>query len=93
MENDGVQVNGKDVSYASLFIAQPVIYEYVDLVTKYKSSTSREKGNPELMAHETLRESLFKMIPMEMLAVDKNGKAFDPPALSNTVEKNWQSFE
>ena len=87
MENDGVQVNGKDVSYASLFIAQPVIYQYVDLVTKYKSSTSREKGNPELMAHETLRESLFKMIPTEMLAVDKNGEVFNPPALSNTVKE------
>lgn len=87
MENDGVQVNGKDVSYASLFIAQPVIYEYVALVTKYKSSTSREKGNPELMAHETLRESLFKMIPTEMLAVDKNGEVFDPPALSNAVKE------
>ena len=87
MENDGVQVNGKDVSYASLFIAQPVLYKYVELVTKYKSSTSRERGNPELMAHETLRESLFKMIPTEMLAVDKNGEIFNPPALSNTVKE------
>lgn len=55
LESDGINVEGKELSYASLFIYQPIIREYVDLVKSYKASTTSNKElNPEDTAINTL---------------------------------------
>lgn len=74
MEDDGVLVNGKDISYASLFISQPIILEYVDIIKKYKSSTNKSYGNPETMTEEDLMKKYIELVPDSNWQVDDNGK-------------------
>lgn len=74
MEDDGVMVNGKDMSYASLFISQPVILEYVDIIKKYKSSTNKSYGNPETMTEEDLMKKYIELVPDSNWQLDENGK-------------------
>lgn len=77
MDNDGLLVNGKEVSYASLFISQPVLQKYVELVKSYKSSTVKSFGNPVETAIEDLKKEYIEAINQiapEVWARDKENR-------------------
>jgi len=58
LENDGIKVQGKTLSYASLFISQPVLQKYTEIANKLKSSTNTEYGNMDSLI-ETEMETYF----------------------------------
>lgn len=74
LELDGVSINNKELSYASLFIFQPIIQEYTALVKKYKSSTEDSTGNPESLAIKDLVNTYSKRIEEKNWVRDKNNK-------------------
>lgn len=74
MEDDGISVNGNDLSYASLFISQPILLEYVDTIKRYKSSTNKSYGNPETLTEEDLVKKYLDLIPSKYWQKDKEGK-------------------
>lgn len=71
IDKDDLIVNGKQLSYASLFINQPIIREYSELVNKYSSSTSGSVGNPKTQAEKELLKRLEAQIPKDYWAKDK----------------------
>ena len=71
--NSNFKVNGKDISYASLFVAQDILVEYTDLAKKFKSSTNKEFGKTEDLIEDVLKEKYLENVPIEMWAVDKAG--------------------
>ena len=74
MEEDGLLINGKEVSYASLFIAQPAIIEYVKIIKGLKSSTDNTFGNTEELAENKIFEKLIGSIPTNMFEIDEKTK-------------------
>ena len=46
LDNDGIKINGKEYSYPSLFIAQPILRRYAELMDYYNSSTVQKFGTP-----------------------------------------------
>jgi len=57
LDNDGVKINGKTYSYASLFIAQPIIRRYAELMDYYNSSTvSTYEDTTELVRKQLIKE-------------------------------------
>ncbi|HPQ78885.1 MAG TPA: hypothetical protein PLG47_00310, partial [Candidatus Dojkabacteria bacterium] len=39
LDNDGISINGQEYSYASLFLAQPILRRYAELMDYYNSTT------------------------------------------------------
>lgn len=61
IEKDGTKIrldngNKKEMSYASLFINQPILREYSELVDKFSSSSYEGFGNPKDKAIEYLQD-------------------------------------
>lgn len=54
IDRDGVKVNGKDYSYSSLFLNQPILREYAELVDRYNSTTDATFGSPLDLAEADL---------------------------------------
>lgn len=74
LDNDGIKINGKEMSYASLFINQPILREYTKLVKKYKSSTNDKKGNPEKIAIKELTDKYNSKVNKDNWITDEKGK-------------------
>ncbi len=75
LDNDGLLVDGKqEMSYASLFINQPILREYTELVKKYKSSTNSVNGSPEKMATKQLTDKYNKKVNPDKWITDDKGK-------------------
>lgn len=86
LENEGGVVRGQEVSYASLFISQPIIVEYANLVKKFKSSTDTSFGNPETLAKSAIQEKYTSKIDKGMWATDKDGNPIFGKFNSNALE-------
>ena len=71
LDKDGLTVNGNQLSYASLFINQPIIRKYSELVNKYSSSTSGSTGNPKTKAEKELLKELESQIPLDYWEKDE----------------------
>lgn len=74
LDNDGIKVNGEELSYASLFINQPILREYVDLIKKYKSVTNSNQTNAEKVALQEIRNKYFAKVDKGLWEVDSKGK-------------------
>ena len=74
LDNDGIKVNGEELSYASLFINQPILREYVDLIKKYKSVTNSNQTNAEKVALQEIRNKYFAKFDKGLWEVDSKGK-------------------
>lgn len=89
LENDGllVNVNGdkKNLSYSSLFISQPIMLKYVDVVKKYKSSTIDSFMSPEKIAFAELKEELYKRIDESVWEIDPDTKKPIPGMLKKDI--------
>lgn len=103
LDNDGLYVDGKkQMSYASLFINQPIMREYTALVSKYKSSTNTEKGNPEKLAVAALEAKYFPFIAKDKWVENPSTKKpilgkFTPKVLADlgnglTSQKMWDEL-
>lgn len=75
LENDGLVVNGNEISYASLFVAQDILVDYTDLAKSFKSSTNKEFGKTEDLVYDALFEKYAKNVPVSMWATDDKGLA------------------
>ncbi len=73
LDNEGVIVDGKNLSYASMFINQPIIREYVELMKKNNSLTAQNK----IDALQVIKKKYFKSVPKESWAKSKNGKPIE----------------
>ena len=57
IDNDKIKVNGKTVSYSSLFLNQPILRRYTELMNKFNSSTDNTFGsNDKLIEEQLLKE-------------------------------------
>ena len=85
-----VMVNGKDISYASLFISQPVILEYVDIIKKYKSFIYiSDLVSPQKELSSFLRENGAEQI----LHFNEINSGFEPDILFVTDSFNYEFFD
>ena len=74
LDNDGIKVNGEELSYASLFINQPILREYVELIKKYKSVTNSNQNNAEKLALSQIRNKYFPKVDKSLWQTDDKGK-------------------
>jgi len=74
LDNDGLKIKGQEMSYASLFINQPILREYTTLVKKYKSSTNDKKGNPEKLAIKELTQKYNAKVNKDNWILDDKKK-------------------
>ena len=98
IDKDGVSINGKQMSYASLFINQPIIRRYSELMNKYKSSTTDSFGDIDSLVEKELIDEFGtgvdwkinqsgKMLPGKL---SENMKDEKGPEL--TSKKLWDSL-
>lgn len=66
--------NGRNMSYASLFINQPILREYSKLVNSISSASSSRRGNARKQAVKQLKTELEKKLPADVWQLDENGK-------------------
>lgn len=61
IDNDGIIIEGfdKPLSYSSLFINQPILRRYSELMDKMKSSTSKNFGDVNELVEEQLLKEFF----------------------------------
>lgn len=71
---DGFILDDKEMSYASLFINQPIIRDYVKLMNKYGSSTSKFKGDINEQVDKDLFEKWGKHLPKTYWSLTREGK-------------------
>ncbi len=74
MESDGIKVNGKELSYASLFISQPIIMDYVKKMKQLKSSSDMSIGSAQDLAVKYIKEKYMNKVPDMWWRRDKDGK-------------------
>lgn len=73
LDNEGVIVNGKELSYASMFINQPIIREYVELMKKNNSLTTENK----IDALKVIKKKYFEKVSKDSWAKNKSGKPIE----------------
>jgi len=73
---DGVKIKGREYSYSSLFINQPVIREFANLVPKYSSQLNDFYGNPFDEAYQEIQNILLGKISEKnkYFRTDEEGK-------------------
>lgn len=74
IENDKVSVNGEQLSYASLFINQPILRRYSKLVNSLSSASNNSKGNPKDVARRQILKIFYDTLPEDIWKVDKDSK-------------------
>lgn len=104
LDSDGLKVNGKVLSYPSLFISQPIIREYVRLKEYYDSMTTEDVFGISNLIRRELAKIFGKGVRLDKyLMMDKKQKRRILPLatsevlhkqLSNpTPEMQWALFE
>ena len=73
LDNEGVIVDNKNLSYASMFINQPIIREYVELLKKNKSLTKQNEKD----ALQVIKKKYFEQVPKDSWAKQKDGKPIE----------------
>ena len=73
IDKDGISINGKQMSYASLFINQPIIRRYSELMNKYKSSTTDSFGDIDSLVEKELVDEFGANVDWKM---DSKGNEF-----------------
>lgn len=73
-DNDRVKVNGQQLSYASLFINQPILRRYSKLVNSLSSASNENKGNPKEMAKRQILKEFYETLPRDVWMVNEEGE-------------------
>lgn len=73
-DNDRVLVNGQQLSYASLFINQPILRRYSKLVNSLSSASNDNKGNPKEMAKRQLLKEFYETLPRDIWKLNEEGE-------------------
>lgn len=92
LEDDGLLIKGQSVSYASLFISQPVLLKYVDTVKKYKSSTVNLFGSPSKNAFEEIFKGLADQISDDVWEKDALGNPITGKFKKGVIEEVGKSL-
>ena len=74
IENDNISINGQTLSYASLFINQPILRRYSQLVNSLSSASNNSKGNSKDMAVRQLMKEFKELLPDHIWAENEFGK-------------------
>lgn len=74
-DNDRVKVNGQQLSYASLFINQPILRKYSKLVNSLSSASNDNKGNPKEMAKREILKEFYETLPGDVWMINDMGES------------------
>src|SRR5690606_11609060 len=87
LEAESAYLDGKEYSYASFFIKQPVVEEFANRVKELKSSTIKDFQTDSDILSE-LKNEIFQEIPEEFKMTTDNGNVIIKPKVFKKIGKD-----